>query len=233
MHEQDVRRAVGRPAAWTPRPPEHTADYLAESLGYVLAKRVGATAGTTVVLEIGGQRAVRVRGQRDGRGERLADVPADPTVRAADGPRVVHRARRRPARRRSPARSRVDRRRGARPADPRRAWRPPRDDEARTLVPRRHPGPGRAARSWSPARPSAASATTPRSSWPAAAAGSSWPAGPRSSSTRPSTPSAGRSRAPTLEHLAVDLADLAVGAPGGGPGRGRSGRSTCWSTTPA
>ena len=106
----------------------------------------------------------------NGRGERLADVPADPTVSLADRPRVVHRARRRAAY----PRARVGRcHRGHRSSDSRSStpWRSPLDDEARSLVPLGHAGPGRAAPSWSPAPPGAASATTPRSSSSAAAAG--------------------------------------------------------------
>ena len=54
MHEQDVRRAVDRPGGLDSPAARHTAEYLAESLGYVLAKRVGAPAGTTAVLEMEG-----------------------------------------------------------------------------------------------------------------------------------------------------------------------------------
>ena len=42
MHEQDVRRAVGRPGNLDSAPARHTAEYLAEGLGYVLGKKVGA-----------------------------------------------------------------------------------------------------------------------------------------------------------------------------------------------
>ena len=54
MHEQDVRRAVGRPGGLDTEPARHTAEYLAESLGFVLAKKVGAEPGTTLVLEMEG-----------------------------------------------------------------------------------------------------------------------------------------------------------------------------------
>ncbi len=65
MHEQDVRRAVGRPGNLDTAPARHTAEYLAESLGYVLGKKVGAPAGTSLRAGHGGQRAVRVRGRRE------------------------------------------------------------------------------------------------------------------------------------------------------------------------
>ena len=71
MHEQDVRRAVDRPGDMDSAAARHTAEYLAESLGYVLGKKVGAPAGTSLVLEHGGQRAVRVRrSTTNGRGQR-------------------------------------------------------------------------------------------------------------------------------------------------------------------
>ena len=80
MHEQDVRRAVGRPGGMDSLAAVHTAEYLAESLGYVLAKRVGAPAGTTAVLELDGSEPFAFTVNDAGRGARLADVPADPTV---------------------------------------------------------------------------------------------------------------------------------------------------------
>jgi uncharacterized protein (TIGR03083 family) len=81
MHEQDVRRAVGIPGGLDSPAAQHTADYLAESLGFVLAKRVGAPAGTTVVLEIAGRDPVGFAVNANGRGERLAELPSHPTVR--------------------------------------------------------------------------------------------------------------------------------------------------------
>jgi uncharacterized protein (TIGR03083 family) len=80
MHEQDVRRAVGRPGNLDNAPARHTAEYLAESLGYVLAKRVGAPAGTTLVLDMAGSAPFAFEVDDNGRGQRVAP-PADPTVR--------------------------------------------------------------------------------------------------------------------------------------------------------
>ena len=81
MHQQDVRRAVGLPGRLDSAAAQHPADYLAESFGFVVAKKAGAPAGTTAVLAVDGQRAARVRGQRRGRGERLPDLPGDPRCR--------------------------------------------------------------------------------------------------------------------------------------------------------
>lgn len=80
MHEQDVRRAVGRPGGMDTAPARHTAEYLAESLGYVLVKKVGAPAGTTVVLDMEGSAPFGFTVSDAGRGERLAEPPADPTM---------------------------------------------------------------------------------------------------------------------------------------------------------
>jgi hypothetical protein len=57
----------------------HTADYLAESLGLVVAKRVGADPGTTVVLEIAGSEPVAFTVNDQRRGERLDAIPTHPT----------------------------------------------------------------------------------------------------------------------------------------------------------
>jgi uncharacterized protein (TIGR03083 family) len=83
MHEQDVRRATGRPGNLDGPAAIHTADYLAESLGFVLAKRVGADPGTTVVLEIAGHEPYAASVGEDGRGRMLDEVPAEPDARLA------------------------------------------------------------------------------------------------------------------------------------------------------
>lgn len=80
MHEQDVRRAIGRPGGMDTDPARHTAEYLAESLGFVLGKKVGAPAGTTLVLHMDGSEPFAFEINDAGRGERLPEPPADPTV---------------------------------------------------------------------------------------------------------------------------------------------------------
>ena len=104
MHEQDIRRAVGRPGGLDSPAAAHTAAVFARGLGYVVGKRVGAPAGTSVVLDVTGPHPVHAavagrRGRPRGpprRGPRRADGDA------AHRPRVLRRAVRRapPARRR-------------------------------------------------------------------------------------------------------------------------------------
>lgn len=80
MHEQDVRRAVGLPGGLDSTPAHHTVAYLAEGLGYVVAKRVGAAPGTTVTLELTGADPLGFAVNDAGRGERLSTPPAAPDV---------------------------------------------------------------------------------------------------------------------------------------------------------
>jgi uncharacterized protein (TIGR03083 family) len=81
MHEQDVRRAIGRPGGMDSPAAQHTADYLSESLGMVVAKRVGAPPDTTVVLDLEGSDPVAFGVNESGRGEQLPVPPDEPTVR--------------------------------------------------------------------------------------------------------------------------------------------------------
>lgn len=80
MHEQDVRRAVGQPGGLDADAAVHSCDYLSESLGYVLAKRVGADPGTTVVVDVEGHAPVAAIVTEEGRGRLLDEVPTDPTA---------------------------------------------------------------------------------------------------------------------------------------------------------
>jgi uncharacterized protein (TIGR03083 family) len=80
MHDQDVRRAVGRPGGLDGPAAAHVVDYLSESLGYVLAKKVGAAPGTSVVLAVSGHAPVAYGVDEAGRGVRLPGVPESPTT---------------------------------------------------------------------------------------------------------------------------------------------------------
>lgn len=78
VHEQDMRRAVGRPGHLDGPAAEVALDRFTGSLGYVVGKRVGAPDGTTVVIEITGPletaRTIDVAGGRasvvEGRADR-------------------------------------------------------------------------------------------------------------------------------------------------------------------
>jgi uncharacterized protein (TIGR03083 family) len=83
MHEQDVRRAVGLPGGMDTAAAQHSADYLAESFGYVVGKKAKPPVGTTAVLEVEGSPVVAVEIDENGRGQRLPDTPVEPTVRLA------------------------------------------------------------------------------------------------------------------------------------------------------
>ncbi|KAB2812461.1 maleylpyruvate isomerase family mycothiol-dependent enzyme [Pimelobacter simplex] len=80
MHEQDIRRAIGRPGGLDTPAARHTAEYLAEGFGFVIGKRIAPPAGTTAVLDVAGSEPVAVLVGDDGRAQRLPDVPAAPTV---------------------------------------------------------------------------------------------------------------------------------------------------------
>lgn len=80
MHEQDVRRAVGRPGNLDTPGARHSAGYLLESIGFVLGKRVKAAPGTTLVAYVEGHAPTAVAVDDSGRGVSLPEVPSDPTL---------------------------------------------------------------------------------------------------------------------------------------------------------
>lgn len=87
MHEQDIRRATGRPGNLDTPGARHTGAVFSASLPFVLGKKVGAAPGTTAVLTVtGGPYADRPLTMaaavgEDGRGAPLAEPPGSPDVR--------------------------------------------------------------------------------------------------------------------------------------------------------
>jgi uncharacterized protein (TIGR03083 family) len=74
MHEQDVRRAVGRPGNLDSPGARHTTDYLLDALPVIVGKRVAPPAGSTVTLAVSGSAERTVEIGEDGRA-RLVETP--------------------------------------------------------------------------------------------------------------------------------------------------------------
>jgi uncharacterized protein (TIGR03083 family) len=82
MHEQDIRRAVGRPGGMNTPGAAHTIATFAHSFPYAVGKRVAPPVGTTVVLDVTGVSPVHLAVQVDesGRAVPLTADPEKPTV---------------------------------------------------------------------------------------------------------------------------------------------------------
>jgi uncharacterized protein (TIGR03083 family) len=82
MHEQDIRRAVGRPGGLVGPAAAHTLGVFARGLGYVVGKRVAPPAGTSVVLAVTGPHPLRTAVQvgDDGRAVSLSQPPERASV---------------------------------------------------------------------------------------------------------------------------------------------------------
>jgi len=82
MHEQDIRRAVGRPGGMTSPAAAHTVLVLSTGFPFVVGKRVAPPVGTTVVLDVTGVHPVHllVEVNEQGRAVPSTDAPQDPTV---------------------------------------------------------------------------------------------------------------------------------------------------------
>ena len=82
IHEQDVRRAVGKPGGWAGPAAEAAIDRLAAVMPMIVGKKVAPPEGTTVVFVVTGPvpREIEI-GVLDGRARVLAAPPGAPTVR--------------------------------------------------------------------------------------------------------------------------------------------------------
>lgn len=72
MHEQDLRRAVGRPGGLDGLPAAYCTQRLLRSVPFVVGKRVKPAPGTSVVVEVGALPPVGVLVGDDGRGRPVA-----------------------------------------------------------------------------------------------------------------------------------------------------------------
>jgi len=81
VHEQDMRRATGRPGDLDTPVAAEALDRIAASMPFVVGKKAAAPEGSTVVFELGGPLARRLAiGMDGGRAKPLGAVPAQPTV---------------------------------------------------------------------------------------------------------------------------------------------------------
>lgn len=80
VHEQDIRRAVGKPGGLEGPVAEHAFGRHAGAMGFVVGKRAGAPDGTTVVVDVAGMRPIAV-GVEGKRANALSEVPQQPDVR--------------------------------------------------------------------------------------------------------------------------------------------------------
>jgi uncharacterized protein (TIGR03083 family) len=79
-HEQDVRRAVGRPGGLDSPAAVVTTHVFALAMPYVLGKKVGAPVGTSVLWELTGPVAMQVGATVGDDGRARPGVPTDPTA---------------------------------------------------------------------------------------------------------------------------------------------------------
>lgn len=82
MHEQDIRRAVGRPGGMNTAAAAHTVATFTRSFPYAVGKRVAPPVGTTAVLDVTGVSPVHLVVEVDdsGRAVPLTSDPERPTV---------------------------------------------------------------------------------------------------------------------------------------------------------
>ena len=81
VHEQDIRRAIGRPGGAEGVGLAVTMARVRGAMGFVVGRRVGAAEGASVAfVDRSNARPILSVGVRDGRGVVLSDAPAEPSV---------------------------------------------------------------------------------------------------------------------------------------------------------
>jgi uncharacterized protein (TIGR03083 family) len=83
VHEQDIRRAVGRPGGLDSAAARHTQETFGAALPFVVAKRAGVSPGSTVVVDVTGPVSALyvVAVDPSGRGSLVDDEPSEPVAR--------------------------------------------------------------------------------------------------------------------------------------------------------
>lgn len=80
FHEQDVREAVGRPGHLEGLAPVAVLDEVSAAIGYVVGKRAGAPAGSSVRFELTGPMARRIDVEVTDRARAVDALAGEPTV---------------------------------------------------------------------------------------------------------------------------------------------------------
>jgi uncharacterized protein (TIGR03083 family) len=80
MHEQDMRRAVGRDGHLDGPVVDAALDHFTTALGFVVGKKAGAPQGSSVVFDVDGPTRRRYGVVVDGRAQLVDPAPDDPTV---------------------------------------------------------------------------------------------------------------------------------------------------------
>jgi uncharacterized protein (TIGR03083 family) len=80
LHEQDIRRALGRPGAQSGLAAEAALDEVVEAMGYIVGKKGGAPDGSTVVVEVIGPTARTITVHVDGRARVVDEAPGAVTA---------------------------------------------------------------------------------------------------------------------------------------------------------
>jgi uncharacterized protein (TIGR03083 family) len=81
MHEQDIRRALGRPGHLDGPIVDLALERFRGALGYVVGKKAGAPDGATVVFALDGGPGGAIAVEVDGRARVVDAVPPEPTTR--------------------------------------------------------------------------------------------------------------------------------------------------------
>jgi uncharacterized protein (TIGR03083 family) len=90
VHEQDIRRAAGRPGHVDGPAAEAAFARLTSSLPYVIAKRVGAADGTSVTVRLGGPMARTLDVAVEGGRARLVDGRSGPATATIEMPAATY-----------------------------------------------------------------------------------------------------------------------------------------------